>query len=113
MKKRCDVWKKKWREKWKGANAFDDVEGVCYVQEKGALIMVIGVLVDEEDVMGASSARAWEQRRCGAKLFRWYGEEMSEVYAGQENTCGIVKAARAALQMALDVSISSGKERTV
>lgn len=64
------------RRERNGARAFEDVNGVTFVEGESALIVVTGVLVGDGDVIAACNGAAGNGEREGANLYRlvWGGK---------------------------------------
>lgn len=52
------LWRGGQREKWKGASAVDDVNGILCVERECALVVVLGVLFRKADVVGACDGQS-------------------------------------------------------
>lgn len=86
-----------------GAKNIDDVDGVLSVEKENALIVTVGILVDERDITEAYSEDDWEEKSVRGRLVSLNArEEMSEACSGEEKTCRTDKATRAAMLMALN-----------
>lgn len=57
------VWMKRRRERWKGANAAEDIYVVLCAERKGALLLVGRVLVGERNAIRVCGGGIWEERR--------------------------------------------------
>lgn len=57
---------KRWRgERGNGSGAVKEVDSVLCVEGEGALVVMVGVRVEEEIVIGACVGEIWEGRRSG------------------------------------------------
>lgn len=93
-------------EKWYGASAADNVDGVLCEEEEGAMVVVINVFVGEENIIGACAKRGWERRRMGGRLvLLGAGREIGEVCACIEKT-----SAGGPCDASSVVDISGGRE---
>lgn len=69
------IWRREQEKRWKRASAVDDVDGIFCVGRKGALVVMVGVLVGEENGIEACAGRRWEKRKTVADLCRSVGRE--------------------------------------
>lgn len=111
---RNGVWKRGRVEGGSGTSAADDVDGILCVKGGGALVIVVGVLVGEENAIEMCAGGGWEGRRRGGGLLLLRAVEgMDDVRVCRKKTCEGDKAMRAASLIFLDAGNGSGEEVAV